>query len=147
MQYGGLLVLGVNAFNIATPAALCGLIFRPWLWGKNQRLTRTFLAVFCSILLSALLIAGALRLSDKGVSHAVEKVVASHADRCLSCPAYNRSPGPRLTATVRFHSKKNRINFQVGTAGGAKMQRQAPAPIHRSRHPYRLNLFCSLFRS
>ena len=78
-QYGGLLVLGVNTFNMAAPAVLCGLIFRPWLHrGKTQRLAAGFLAGFCSILLSAFLTAGALRLSDKGMSHAAGILVASH---------------------------------------------------------------------
>lgn len=78
-QYGGLLVLGVNTFNMAAPAVLCGLALKPWLHrGKTHQLTAAFLAGFCSILLSALLTAGALRLSDQGFSHAATILAASH---------------------------------------------------------------------
>lgn len=78
-QYGGLLVLGVNTFNMAAPAVLCGLTLRPWLHrGRTRQLTAGFLAGFCSILLSALLTAGALWLSEKGLSHAAGILVISH---------------------------------------------------------------------
>lgn len=78
-QYGGLLVMGVNTFNMAAPAVLCGLTLRPWLHrGKARQLTAGFLAGFCSILLSALLTAGALWLSDQGLSRAAAILVASH---------------------------------------------------------------------
>lgn len=78
-QYGGLLVLGVNTFNIAAPAVLCGLTLKPWLHrGKRGQLTAGFLAGFCSILLSALLTAGTLWLSDTGFSHAAGILVASN---------------------------------------------------------------------
>jgi cobalt/nickel transport system permease protein len=78
-QYGGLLVLGVNTFNMAAPAVLCSLALKPLLHrGKSAQLTAGFLAGFCSILLSALLTAGTLWLSDKGLSHAATILVASH---------------------------------------------------------------------
>ncbi|MFH2124247.1 MAG: cobalt transporter CbiM [Pseudomonadota bacterium] len=78
-QYGGLLVLGVNTFNMAAPAVLCGLVLKPWLHkGKTRQLTAGFLAGFCSIMFSALLTAGALWFSDKGLSHAAAILLASH---------------------------------------------------------------------
>ncbi|MEK6202357.1 MAG: cobalt transporter CbiM [Desulfobulbaceae bacterium] len=79
-QYGGLLVLGVNTFNIAAPAVLCGLFLKPWLYrGRTRQLTAGFLAGFCSLLLSALLTAGTLWLSDPGFSHAAAILVAGNA--------------------------------------------------------------------
>jgi cobalt/nickel transport system permease protein len=78
-QYGGLLVLGVNTFNMAAPAVLCGLLLQPCLrWGKNWQWVSGFLAGFCSLLLSALLTAGALWLSDQGLTKAAGILVASH---------------------------------------------------------------------
>ncbi len=78
-QYGGLLVLGVNTFNMAAPAVLCGLLLKPCLrWGRNWQWVAGFLAGFCSILLSALLTALALWLSDQGLTKAAGILVASH---------------------------------------------------------------------
>lgn len=78
-QYGGLLVLGVNTFNMAAPAVACGLLLRPWLKrNKGYRASAAFLCGFCSILLSALLTACALRLSDKGFTHAAGILLLSH---------------------------------------------------------------------
>jgi cobalt/nickel transport system permease protein len=78
-QYGGLLVLGVNTFNMAAPAVLCGLLLQPCLrWGKNWQWVSGFLAGFCSLLLSAFLTAGALWLSDQGLTKAAGILVASH---------------------------------------------------------------------
>ncbi|MBU1137982.1 MAG: cobalt transporter CbiM [Proteobacteria bacterium] len=78
-QYGGIVVLGVNSLNIAGPAVLCGLSLSPLLKGsKKQRMTAGFLAGFCSMFLSALLMAGALFLSDQGFLHAAVILLASH---------------------------------------------------------------------
>lgn len=78
-QYGGLLVLGVNTFNIAAPAVLCGLILRPWLHrGRYRQLTAAFVAGFCSLLLSALLTAGTLWFSDRGFGRAAAILVAGN---------------------------------------------------------------------
>lgn len=78
-QYGGLLVLGVNTFNMAAPAVCCGLLLQPWLRrNKTRQAVAGFLAGFCSILLSALFTAASLRLSDKGLSHAAGILVVSH---------------------------------------------------------------------
>ncbi len=78
-QYGGLVVLGVNGLNIAGPAVLCGLLLAPGLRGsKKAQLTAGFLAGFCSMFLSALLMAGALFLSDQGFLSAAGLLLASH---------------------------------------------------------------------
>lgn len=78
-QYGGLLVLGVNTFNMAAPAVLCGLTLRPWLHrGKIRQGSAGFLAGFCSLLLSALLTAGSLWLSNPGFGPAAGILVAGN---------------------------------------------------------------------
>lgn len=78
-QYGGMIVLGVNGFSIAGPAVLCGLLLRPWLTGsRKQQMTAGFLAGCGSMLLSALLMAAALFLSDHGFLKVAMIVLASH---------------------------------------------------------------------
>ncbi len=78
-QYGGIVVLGVNGLIIAGPAVLCGVILQPWLQkGSKQRSTAGFLAGFFSILLSAILMATALYLSDHGFLKVAGLVLLSH---------------------------------------------------------------------
>ena len=78
-QYGGMLVLGVNGIIIAGPAVLCGLLFHPLLAGtKKKQMTAGFLAGFCAMFLSAILMAGALYLSDSGFLRVAGLVLASH---------------------------------------------------------------------
>ncbi len=78
-QYGGMLVLGVNGCIIAGPAVLCGIILKPLLKGsKKQILLAGFLAGSCSMFLSALLMAGALFLSDAGFLNVAALVLAAH---------------------------------------------------------------------
>jgi len=78
-QYGGIIVLGVNALVIAGPAVLCGLLLRPWLQkSAKQRAIAAFLAGFYSIFLSAILMALALYLSDRGFLKVAELVLLSH---------------------------------------------------------------------
>ncbi len=78
-QYGGIVVLGVNGFTIAGPAVLCGLIFKPLLGSDKKKLMIAgFLAGFCAMFLSAILMAGALFLSDSGFLRVAGIVLASH---------------------------------------------------------------------
>jgi cobalt/nickel transport system permease protein len=78
-QYGGIVVLGVNGFIIAGPAVLCGVLLKPMLSGnKKQQMSAGFLAGFCAMFLSALLMAGALFLSDQGFLHVAGLVLLSH---------------------------------------------------------------------
>lgn len=66
-QFGGLTVLGLNTVTMATPAVLCFYLFRPMLAKNNgSRFTAAFACGFLSILLSAMLTAGALALSGDG---------------------------------------------------------------------------------
>lgn len=78
-QYGGIIVLGVNSFVIAGPAVLCGIFLHPWLQKNNrQRTAAAFLAGFVSILLSAILMAAALYLSDHGFLKIAGITLVSH---------------------------------------------------------------------
>lgn len=78
-QYGGIIVLGVNGFIIAGPAVLCGILLGPMLSGdKKRQMMGGFLAGFCSMLLSALLMAGALFLSDQGFLQVAGLVLLGH---------------------------------------------------------------------
>ncbi len=78
-QYGGMIVLGVNGFTIAGPAVLCGLLLKPWLTGsKKQQMISGFLAGFCSMFFSALLMSGALYLSDQNFLRAASLLLVSH---------------------------------------------------------------------
>ncbi len=78
-QYGGIVVLGVNGVIIAGPAVFCGLILHPWLKkNSKQRAIAGFLAGFCSILLSAILMAMALYFSDHGFLKVAGLVLISH---------------------------------------------------------------------
>ncbi len=78
-QYGGIIVLGVNGFIIAGPAVLFGIILRPMVSGtRKQQMSAGFLAGFCSICLSALLMATALFLSDQGFLRVAGLVLLSH---------------------------------------------------------------------
>ena len=78
-QYGGIVVLGVNGLIIAGPAVLCGVILHPWLQKTTkQRAIAGFLAGFCSILFSAILMAMALYFSDRGFLEVAGLVLLSH---------------------------------------------------------------------
>ncbi len=78
-QYGGIIVLGVNGFIIAGPAVLFGILLKPMVTGsKKQQMSAGFLAGFCSICLSALLMATALFLSDQGFLRVAGLVLLSH---------------------------------------------------------------------
>ena len=60
-QYGGLTVLGVNAFNMAAPAVLCGFLLGPLMRrGVLGAGAAGFLTGSLSVLLAGLLTAGAL---------------------------------------------------------------------------------------
>jgi cobalt/nickel transport system permease protein len=78
-NYGGIIVLGVNTMNMALPALICFYLFRSWL--KKDGLKRkigAFAAGFLSIFFSAILMASALGLSDKGFIHVAQLVIAAH---------------------------------------------------------------------
>jgi len=65
-QFGGLVVLGVNTVTMAVPALCCYYLARPWLGRPRTRPIAAFLSGMLSIILSAVLMALALSLSDAG---------------------------------------------------------------------------------
>jgi len=78
-QYGGMVVLGVNGFIIAGPAVFFGLLCKSMLSGsKKKQMVGGFLAGFCSIFLSAILMACALFFSDSGFLRVAGIVLVSH---------------------------------------------------------------------
>ncbi len=77
-QFGGLIVLGVNTFNMAAPAVLCFYLLQPWLKRPQTRPWAAFAGGFFSVLLAALLMAFSLALSDSGFIDTAKLVVAAH---------------------------------------------------------------------
>lgn len=77
-QFGGLTVLGVNTATAALPALCCHYLARPWLKRPRIRPAAAFAAGALSILLTALLTAMALGLSDAGFAAAAKAIVIAH---------------------------------------------------------------------
>lgn len=77
-QYGGIVVLGVNTFNMAAPALLCFYLLRPWLIQPKFRVIAGFTGGFLSVCLSSLLMALALALSDTGFLVTAKIIVTAH---------------------------------------------------------------------
>lgn len=77
-QFGGLTVLGVNTFNMAAPAVLCHYLFRPLLQSDNTKVRNVaaFAFGFLALMLSALLTAGSLALTEGFLVAAVALVVS-----------------------------------------------------------------------
>ncbi len=77
-QYGGLLVLGVNVFNMAAPAVCLHYLARPLLRRKKTRAIASFGVGFLAILAASLLMALSLALSDGGFVQTARLVVLAH---------------------------------------------------------------------
>lgn len=78
-QYGGFAILGVNTFNMALPAVLCFLAFRPWLRrGGRWRDAGAFLCGFLAVMLSGALTAGALALSGDAFLVTAQAILLAH---------------------------------------------------------------------
>ncbi len=77
-QYGGMVVLGVNTFNMAAPAVCSFYLVRPWLGRPATRAAASFAGGFLAVLLSSLLMALSLALADAGFLHTAGLVVAAH---------------------------------------------------------------------
>lgn len=78
--FGGLLAIGVNAFNIAAPAVLVGALLRPWLLRAplRQQPIIGFIAGFFSLGLTAILVALSLALSGDAFIAGAKLVLISH---------------------------------------------------------------------
>jgi cobalt/nickel transport system permease protein len=78
-QYGGLTSLGVNTFNMAAPAVLCYIVFRPLLArSQTYRFAAAFACGFLAVLLSGLLTAASLALSGDMFTTAAGALLAAH---------------------------------------------------------------------
>lgn len=78
-QFGGLTVLGVNAFNMAFPAVLCSLALSPMLKGSgSRRQIGAFLCGFVSVGMSGLLTALSLWLSGDAFFAAASGILIAH---------------------------------------------------------------------
>ncbi|MCI5144253.1 MAG: cobalt transporter CbiM, partial [Candidatus Electrothrix sp. AR3] len=77
-QFGGLTVLGVNTVVIAVPAVFCSYLISPWLEQEKTRPSAAFVAGILSILLSSLLMALVLGLSDQGFAATAKIILAAN---------------------------------------------------------------------
>lgn len=78
-QFGGLLVLGVNTFNVALPAIACGVLLRSLLRkGGGRTALAGFLGGAGAVLGTALLVAFSLAFTDEGFWTTAKLVVAAH---------------------------------------------------------------------
>lgn len=77
-QYGGLTALGVNAFNMAFPAVVCWVLFRPLFATGRTAALGGFACGFAGVLLAALLTAFSLALSDEAFGTAATVLVVGH---------------------------------------------------------------------
>ncbi len=66
-QYGGIVVLGINTFNLAFPAVCSFYLLRPFLAvSGRKRAVAAWLGGFLSVLFAAVLTAFSLTLTDRG---------------------------------------------------------------------------------
>jgi len=78
-QFGGLIVLGVNAFDMALPAVLCFLVFGPMLRaGGKKRAVGAFCCGFFAVLLAGCLTALALALSGEAFAATAKVILLAH---------------------------------------------------------------------
>ena len=77
-QFGGLVVLGVNTVTMAVPALCCYYLVRPWLKNPKTRPVAAFGAGALAILLSSLLMALALALSDSGFLTTAKVIIGAN---------------------------------------------------------------------
>lgn len=78
-QFGGLLVLGVNAFNMALPPVICHYLFRRALTGTaTPRTGAAFACGFLSVLMSASLTALSLALAGEGFIPVAQSLLVAH---------------------------------------------------------------------
>lgn len=77
-QYGGFTALGVNTFDMALPAVVCGLAARPFFASPSTRFIAGFCCGLCSVLLAAILTAAALALSDEAFFTAAWALAGAH---------------------------------------------------------------------
>lgn len=78
-QYGGITALGVNCFDMAAPAVICWVCFRPLLIRSGPaRSVGAFLCGAVSVLLAGLFTAGALALTDESFLAVAKTILLAH---------------------------------------------------------------------
>jgi cobalt/nickel transport system permease protein len=78
-HYGGLIVLGVNTSIMAVPALGCHFLLKKFIaTNGTKRKIAAFSAGFLSTLISSLIMALALSMTDQGFQQAAKLVVAAH---------------------------------------------------------------------
>jgi cobalt/nickel transport system permease protein len=78
-QFGGITVLGVNTFIMALPAVICHYLFRRLLWQRPAvALSASFACGFLAVFLSALLLGGALYLTEEAFMAVASLAVAAN---------------------------------------------------------------------
>ncbi len=79
-QFGGLVVLGVNASTMALPAVLCGVVLRPLLASGRRPVVMLVggAAGFLGVLLSGCLTAASLALSGEAFVTTAQAVLLAH---------------------------------------------------------------------
>ncbi len=77
-QFGGIVVLGVNTFNMAAPAVICYYLVRPFLKEKKYRAVAGFAAGALSVFMAGIFMALSLALSDSGFFSTAKMVVVAH---------------------------------------------------------------------
>ena len=79
-QFGGITTLGVNTFNMAFPAIICFYLFNRGVRGKNNfiSLSLAFVCGFLAVLLSGVIVAGALVFSGEQFIQVAKLVIIAH---------------------------------------------------------------------
>lgn len=78
-RYGGIAVLGVNVFNMAFPALVCQVLFRPWIRRTGAfRMAGAFCCGAFSVAGAALCTALALALTEEGFWTSARILFVSH---------------------------------------------------------------------
>lgn len=79
LQFGGITVLGVNSFNLAGPAVLCGFLFRSIVINQTKyALIAAFACGALSVFLTALMVAISLIWTEESFFEVAALVIAAH---------------------------------------------------------------------
>lgn len=83
--FGGLLVLGVNTLNMALPALFCAFFLAPWLkrTSPGRRFWIGFMAGGCAVILTGILVAASLALSEAAFLPAAKILVVTYLPLAL----------------------------------------------------------------
>jgi len=79
-QFGGITTLGVNTFNMALPAIICFYLFNRGVRGENSfiALMMAFVCGFLAVLLSGVIVAGALVFTGEQFIQVAKLVIIAH---------------------------------------------------------------------